>query len=88
MPPDLVLLSTLIGSNYPCLELIVIIPKVFEPLKFDCICFWIHKTVYSLYYFGILKVFSSSVRFKGSVYLSCPRGAIKWGNVRTVHLTL
>ena len=34
--PDLALLSTLIGSNYPCLELIFIAPKVFEPLKFDC----------------------------------------------------
>ena len=35
MPPDLALLSTLIGSNYPCLELIFMVPKVFEPLKFD-----------------------------------------------------
>ena len=37
MSPDLALLSTLIGSNYPCLELIFMVPKVFEPLKFDCI---------------------------------------------------
>ena len=37
MPPDLALLSTLIGLNYPCLELICMVPKVFEPLKFDCI---------------------------------------------------
>ena len=37
MPPDLALLSTLIGSNYPCLELIFMVPKVFKPLKFDCI---------------------------------------------------
>ena len=37
MPPDLALLSTLIGSNYPCLELIVMVPKVFETFKFDCI---------------------------------------------------
>ena len=29
-------LLTLIGSNYPCLELIFMVPKVFEPLKFDC----------------------------------------------------
>ena len=36
MPPDLALLSTLIGSNYPCLELIFMVPRVFEPLKFDC----------------------------------------------------
>ena len=37
MPPDLALSSTLISSNYPCLELIFMVPKVFEPLKFDCI---------------------------------------------------
>ena len=36
MPPDLALSSTLISSNYPCLELIFIVRKVFEPLKFDC----------------------------------------------------
>ena len=35
MPRHLALLSTLIGSNYPCLKLIFMIPKVFEPLKFD-----------------------------------------------------
>ena len=35
MPSDLPLLSTLIGSNYPCLELIFMVQKVFEPLKFD-----------------------------------------------------
>ena len=34
MPPDLALLSILIGSNYPSRELIFIVPKVFEPLKF------------------------------------------------------
>ena len=37
MPPDLALWLTLISSNYPCLELIFMVPKVFEPLKFDCI---------------------------------------------------
>ena len=37
MPPDLALLLTLIGSNYSCLDLILMVPKVFEPLKFDCI---------------------------------------------------
>ena len=37
MPCDLALLSTLIGSNCPCLELILMVPKVLEPLKFDCI---------------------------------------------------
>ena len=28
MPPDLALLSTLIGLNYPCLELIFMVPTV------------------------------------------------------------
>ena len=37
IPSDLALLSILTGSNYPCLELIFMVPKVFEPLKFDCI---------------------------------------------------
>ena len=36
MPFDLALCSTPIGSNYPCLELIFIVPVVFEPLKLDC----------------------------------------------------
>ena len=35
-PPDLGLLSTLISLNYPCLELIFMVPKVFEPFKSDC----------------------------------------------------
>ena len=48
MPPDLALLSTLIGSNYPCLELIFMAPKVFEPLKFHCI--W--NNIYFLLYFS------------------------------------
>ena len=38
MPPDLALLLILISSSYPCLEHILIVPKVFEPLKVDCIC--------------------------------------------------
>ena len=37
MPPDLALLSTVIGSNYPCLELIFMVLNVFEPSKFFCI---------------------------------------------------
>ena len=39
MSPVLALLSTLTGSNYPCLELICMVPRVFEPFKFDCINF-------------------------------------------------
>ena len=37
MPPDLALWLTLISSNYPCLEHILMVSKVFEPLKFYCI---------------------------------------------------
>ena len=40
MPPDLALLSTLSGLNYPCLELIFMVPKVFEPLQFDCMWYF------------------------------------------------
>ena len=36
MRPDLALWLTLNGSNYPYLEQIFYVPKVFEPLKFDC----------------------------------------------------
>ena len=35
--PDLAPLLNLIGSNYPSLEQISMVPKMFEPLKFDCI---------------------------------------------------
>ena len=44
---DLALLSTLTGSNYFCLELIFMVPKVFEPLKFDCISTFMRATKYS-----------------------------------------
>ena len=33
----------LISSNYPCLEHIFMVPKVFEPLKFYCIFFNIRE---------------------------------------------
>ena len=36
MPPDLALCLTFNSSNYPCLELIFMVPKVLEPLKFYC----------------------------------------------------
>ena len=44
MPPGLALLSTLFGSNYPCLELFFMVPKVFEPSKFDVYMFYRAKT--------------------------------------------
>ena len=34
--PDLALWLTLSGSNFPCLEQISMLSKMFEPLKFDC----------------------------------------------------
>ena len=37
MPLDLALWLPLISSNYPCLEYIFMVRKVFEPLKFYCI---------------------------------------------------
>ena len=43
MPHDLAQWLTLISSNYPSLELIFMVPKEFEPLKFDCIL-W--KTIF------------------------------------------
>ena len=43
LPPDLALGLTLISSNYPCLELIFMVPKVFEPLKFYCNWFYYFK---------------------------------------------
>ena len=36
MPPVLALFLTLISSNYPCLEHLFMVPKVFEPFKFGC----------------------------------------------------
>ena len=35
--PELVPRLTLSGSNHPCLEQFSMVPKMFEPLKFDCI---------------------------------------------------
>ena len=34
--PELVPWLTLSCSNYPCLERISMVPKMFEPLRFDC----------------------------------------------------
>ena len=38
MSPDLALWLALISSDYPCLEHIFMVPKVFEPLKFYYTC--------------------------------------------------
>ena len=44
IPPDVALLSALIGSNYPDFEHIFMVPKVFEPLKFYCISNEVRQT--------------------------------------------
>ena len=36
MPPGVALIVTFRGSTYRCLEQIFIVPKGFEPSKFDC----------------------------------------------------
>ena len=36
IPPGVMLCFTLSNSNYPYLEQICMVPKVFEPLKFEC----------------------------------------------------
>ena len=38
MPPGVALIVTFRGSNYRFLEQIFMVPKGFEPSKFDCIC--------------------------------------------------
>ena len=37
---------TLSGSNYPCLERISMVPKMFEPLRFDCIVIFFILFIY------------------------------------------
>ena len=39
VPPGVALIITFRGSNYRCLEQIFMVPKGFEPSKFDCITF-------------------------------------------------
>ena len=38
MPPGVALIVTFRGSNNRCLEQIFMVPKGFEPSKFDCSC--------------------------------------------------
>ena len=66
MHPDLGLLSTLIGWKYPCLELFFMVPKVFEPLKFDCILLDLRSTL--RYQFEILRADCS---FNADIFMAC-----------------
>ena len=40
VPPGVALIVTFRGSNYCCLEQIIMIPKGFQPSKFDCIWYF------------------------------------------------
>ena len=42
LPFDLAQWLTRSGSNYSCLEQISMVPKMFEPLKFDCTFFFVY----------------------------------------------
>ena len=53
MPPDPALWLSLISSNYLCLELIFMVPKVFELLKFYCILTVSSANIFHLYCLGI-----------------------------------
>ena len=45
MSPLMALSLTLVSSNYPCLEHILMVPKMFEPLDFDCTLFICYRCV-------------------------------------------
>ena len=45
--PDLARCLTLSGSNYPCLKQFSMVPKMFEPLKFDCISLFTGRSAYT-----------------------------------------
>ena len=63
MPPDLALIATLIGSNYPCLELIFTVPEMFEPLKFDCSSKWGEKSFTQAFKpFHLIKIYHFKIR--------------------------
>ena len=59
MPPGLALLSTLISSNYPCLEPILMVPEVLEPLKFYCTFLYREKNVCIFFLFYLIPVISN-----------------------------
>ena len=54
-PPNLALKLTLISSNYPCLEHIFMVPKVFEPMRFYCNILSAAKRTRTKEYLDVLK---------------------------------
>ena len=72
VPPGVALIVTFRGSNYRCLEQIFVVPKGFEPSKFDCI--------------GMVVILFSSVEpFEQTVNISLTEGSI-WNLVKIGHV--
>ena len=65
MPPDMAHLSTLTDSNYPILEPIFIVPKVFEPLKFGCSIYYAvycsYRNSYHNYFTTVIKIMTTKL---------------------------
>ena len=64
VPPGVALIVTFRGSNYRCLEQIFMVPKGFEPSKFDCII---------LIHIKLLEVCDLDIIFKVMMVLNCLR---------------
>ena len=62
MPPGMALIVTLRGSNYRCLEQIFMVPKGFEPSKFDCRHVFVMKCQ-QMAFWNILEYFSHKTGF-------------------------
>ena len=59
--PDLALLSSPSGSNYPCLELILMVHKVFGSLKVYCIAKTRNSGQVNVFYYGVPFCYKSLV---------------------------
>ena len=70
MPPGMALTVTLRGSNYRCLEQIFMVPKGFEPSKFDCILWRVGALLFFYFAFLMIKKKQSRVFETGSVGLA------------------
>ena len=56
-------LLTLSGSNYRCLERISMVLKMFEPLRFDCICIFVYHHDKMYIYFTTLVWIAKAAMF-------------------------
>ena len=78
--PDLVPWLTLSGSNYPYLEQISMVPKMFEPLKFDCTCIRLLKCYHVIWPITIYKIpyFIERFLIGGNEWASRPAFSYNW----------